>query len=84
MYRLIVTRHAAKDLEKLPPKDQLRVLGAFDALRENPHAGKPMHGEMKGQWSLRLWPYRIIYVCDHKTVTVAVIKIGHRQGIYKK
>jgi mRNA-degrading endonuclease RelE of RelBE toxin-antitoxin system len=45
--------------------------------------GKKLQGDHKGQRSLRVWPYRIVYVVQQKVVTIAVLKIGHRQGVYK-
>ena len=38
-----------------------RVLSALIQLEINPFIGKKLKGEYKNQWSLRVWPYRIIY-----------------------
>ncbi|MDO8649453.1 MAG: type II toxin-antitoxin system RelE/ParE family toxin [Candidatus Peregrinibacteria bacterium] len=83
MYALEVKTKAQKQLESLPEKDQRRVLAVFDVLRENPTAGKQLEGKYKGFRSLRVWPYRIIYAVDHAIVTVTVVKIGHRKGVYR-
>jgi mRNA-degrading endonuclease RelE of RelBE toxin-antitoxin system len=39
-------------------------------------------GKLKGCYSLRAWPYRIIYQIIKKSLYVAVIRILHRQGAY--
>jgi addiction module RelE/StbE family toxin len=83
MYRLVLTTRAEKDFDRLPKKEQIRVAEAFELLRENPLMGKKLQGDHKGQRSLRVWPYRIVYVAQQKVVTIAVLKIGHRQGVYK-
>lgn len=83
MYRVEVKKRAKKEIAALPKKEQQRVVAAFDVLRENPFAGKKMQGEYEGAWSLRVWPYRILYTIHQEIVTVTVLRVGHRQGIYK-
>ena len=82
-YKVIVLKHAEKERCKLPPRDQERVLLALISLETDPFRGKQLHGDYEGAWAIRVWPYRIIYTIDRKIVTVTVLKIGHRQGVYK-
>ena len=44
--------------------------------------GKKLKGELAGQYSLAIKPYRIVYTVEKKVVTVTVLHIGHRQGVY--
>lgn len=74
---------AKKEMKALRKKDQQRVIAAFVVLRENPFVGKKLEGKYGGAWSLRVWPYRIIYTIDRKIVTVTVLRVAHRQGAYK-
>lgn len=83
MYRVEVKKKAKKEIAALPKKEQQRVVAAFDVLRENPFAGKKMQGEYEGAWSLRVWLYRILYTIHHEIVTVTVLRVGHRQDVYK-
>lgn len=83
MYHLEVKKRAAKEIAALQKKDKQRVLEALDTLRENPFVGKKLEGDYQGSWSLRVWPYRIIYLIDRKVVTVWVLRVKHRQGAYK-
>ncbi|MFA5800686.1 MAG: type II toxin-antitoxin system RelE/ParE family toxin [Candidatus Peribacteraceae bacterium] len=83
MYIVEVKKKAKKEIAALPRKEQQRVVAAFDVLRENPFAGKKLQGEHEGAWSLRVWPYRIIYTIHQKIVTVTVLRVGHRQSVYK-
>lgn len=82
MYRVVFHLHAQKDLRGIPAKDQRRIAAVIGRLSINPFVGKKLHGERAGQWSFKIWPHRIIYIIDRKIVTVTIIAIGHRQGVY--
>lgn len=84
MYTVILKKAARKQLSQLPRKDQERINAAIDTIGENPFMGKHLHGESDGYYSLRVWPYRIIYTIEKKIITVTVVAISHRQGIYKR
>ncbi len=83
MYRLEIKKKAMKEIHALPAKDQQRVLAAFDVLAEDPYAGKKLEGRYKGAWSFRVWPYRILYTIHQNILTVSVLRVGHRQGVYR-
>jgi addiction module RelE/StbE family toxin len=83
MYLLHVKKKALKEIAALPQKEQVRIISAMASLQEDPFAGTKLHGEYDGAWSFRVWPYRIIYTVSQKTVTVTVLRVGHRQGVYK-
>jgi len=82
-YRVIIQPTAQKQLRKLPKNHRARIDRAFEFLREDPLAGKKLKGERRGEYALRVWPYRIIYTVHKKKVTVFGLAIGHRQGIYR-
>lgn len=46
--------------------------------------GLPLKRNLKGLMKLRVGHYRIIYSVQKNTITVFVIKIGHRKEVYKK
>jgi len=81
-YRITVKPSAEKELEKIENKDRKRILEALWHLSADPFLGKKLAGEYHGYYSLRVWPYRIIYTVLRKKLLVVVIKIGHRQGVY--
>ena len=82
-YQLRIKPSAEKELKKFPKKDYYRVLAALAAIANDPFSGKKLEGKRNGQWSFRVWPYRIIYSVIKKELMVLVISIGHRQGAYK-
>jgi len=73
-----------KEIEKLSKKEYQRILLAFTAIASDPFIGKKLEGEYAECYSYRVWPYRIIYQILKKQLVVLVIKVGHRQGVYKK
>ena len=83
MYKLIIKRKAQKQFDALPANDRERVLGALDGLCDNPFAGKKLQGTLHGQYSVRVWPYRILYTIDRKVITITVLSIGHRKDVYR-
>lgn len=81
-YRVIVLKKAQKEALKLPSKDQVRVFAAIAALEDDPFQGKKLNGDLEGLWAMRVWPYRILYNVHRETITVTVVRIGHRQSVY--
>lgn len=84
MYQVFIERSAQKELKKIPPKEQRRIAEAIEYLAEEPFAGKKLQGTYKNRYSLRIWPYRIIYTVVKSKITVFILAIGHRQGVYNK
>ena len=83
-YRLYLKPNVEKNLNKFPQKDIYRIQMALTVIASNPFSGKKLDGERKGEWSFRVWPYRIIYKIYRHELVILVISIGHRQGVYKK
>lgn len=82
MYTVILERPAQKQFKKIPHQYQAKILKALEYLAADPFSGKKMKGEYEDQYTLRVWPYRIIYKIDRKQIVVFVLAIGHRQGAY--
>ncbi|OGJ59260.1 hypothetical protein A2881_00385 [Candidatus Peribacteria bacterium RIFCSPHIGHO2_01_FULL_55_13] len=84
MYNVILLPKAERQLARLPNKDYQRVARSLHVLKEDPFLGTPMSGNGKGYFSLRVWPYRVIYTIEHQRVRINVVSIGHRKDVYKK
>lgn len=80
---LVVKKSERKKLQKLPTQIHLRIIETLDKIKGNPLIGAKLHGELAGYFKLRLGDYRIVYSFDAKHSIVYVVKIEHRQGIYK-
>lgn len=81
-YRVVIPRKVQKDFNKVEKRFRARMLAALAALSSNPYLGKKLEGEHKGEWSCRVWPYRIIYQIKKKELIILVIRIGHRREAY--
>lgn len=55
---------------------------ALVELSKNPYIGKRLEGQLRDFYSLRVWPYRMIYQIINKELFVFVIQIKHEQGVY--
>lgn len=83
MFTIQYTDKALKSLKKIPKNWQKRIDKAIEGLISDPYQGKKLQGELKGLFSLRIWPYRVIYTVQKRIVTVVILDIGHRQNVYK-
>ncbi len=81
-FHVVIPKKVQKKLCKIPQNFRKKIIISLVFLSKNPHLGKKLEGERKGEWSLKVWPYRIIYRIKKEELVILVIKIGHRQGIY--
>ena len=82
MYKVQFSARSHKALKKIPRKQAGRILKAVQLLQTEPFLGKKLQGEYEGYYSVRVWPYRVVYEIRKKKLIIFVIDIGHRQGIY--
>lgn len=83
MYQIILSRTAERDLSKIDKKYKPHIFAALFDLRKEPFLGKRLKGKFQDCYSLRVGIYRIIYKIYKKELDILVIRIGHRQGMYK-
>ena len=83
MAKVYFTPNTQKILLKLKDKKlEKRIAGAKSKLETNPYEGKKLTGKLEGQYSLRIWPYRIVYfINQHKDVIITDIR--HRKDVYR-
>ena len=81
--QVIITPKALRQLAHLQKPNQTKVKKKLSVLEQNPFLGKKLGGELVDQYSLRAWPYRILYIIEKRQSKVYVISIIHRQGAYK-
>jgi len=80
---LHLSQSVDKNLSKLPKHIQTRIISSFDKIIQNPVSGIKLHGELKNYYKFRVGDYRIIYSFNAKESLVQIVKIEHRQGVYK-
>lgn len=78
---------ARKELRKLDPDTQKRILGWLRqriAGKPDPRRfGKSLKGRMKGLWRYRIGSWRIICQLQDEHRLALVVRIGHRRDIYE-
>lgn len=84
MYHLVIKPKAEKALDKIPVEYREKFSRTFRSLIKDPFQGKKLEGELKGKYSIRVWPYRILYEVYKKELIVSVVDVGHRQSVYKR
>jgi mRNA interferase RelE/StbE len=83
-YAVEFRRSAEKDLRRLDPIVQRRVLRAAENLATNPRPDgcRKLQGS-ENAFRIRVGDYRIIYTADDAVLIVAVERIRHRREVYR-
>jgi mRNA interferase RelE/StbE len=80
-FRLEFAPRFERRLKNLDRQSQIRILREVQVLKVDPHAGKPLRGRWEGTRSLRIGPYRVIYMASKDKVIV--LTVGHRKAVYE-
>ncbi|MHB1316382.1 MAG: type II toxin-antitoxin system RelE family toxin [Minisyncoccota bacterium] len=82
-FSLEIKPKARKNLNKIAEPHHSRLIAALDKIVASPFSGKALSGNREGEYSIRVWPYRIIYIIRKKELIIVVVEVDHRQSIYK-
>jgi mRNA interferase RelE/StbE len=84
VYKIVFRKSAEKQLLKLPKQLGLKIIELIKSLSENPipFSAQKMSG-FENIYRLRSGAYRLVYSIDKEVLVIEIIKIGHRQNIYK-
>jgi mRNA-degrading endonuclease RelE of RelBE toxin-antitoxin system len=80
---LILSKNAEKEYKKLPKSDQKKVYRKLQVVEKTPTDSKKLFGQLAGIYSVRVWPYRILFQINEREQRIEVLKIAHRQSVYK-
>ena len=80
--KIILSPRAAKQYKKIGAKDKPKVDRKIDLLVKDPLSGKALQGEYKGEYTLRVWPLRIIYIFDPDQQIIQIEDIDYRGSVY--
>ena len=84
-YNIRLAKEAGSDLEYLHRSDRKifnRILANIESLSGSLRKGKPLVGDHKGEFSLRVGKYRIIYELDTKKRIIYILTVKHRKAVY--
>jgi mRNA interferase RelE/StbE len=82
-YKVYFKESVEKDFLAIPKTDLQKILRRIQALTEDP---RPQgHEKLTGQerYRIRQGHYRIVYSIQDKELTVWIVKVGHRKGVYR-
>ena len=82
-YRVFFKASVRKDLDAIPKKDLRRILSRIKRLTDDPRppgCEKLTGGE---RYRLRQGRYRVLYSIQDDELTVWVVKVGYRKGVYR-
>ncbi|RLA74351.1 MAG: type II toxin-antitoxin system RelE/ParE family toxin [Epsilonproteobacteria bacterium] len=83
MYEVIMPKHVFKELSSTNKKDQQLIFDKIKDLEKGNFTNdKPLKGKHKGKFRKIAGDYRIVYLRQNNTLTIAVLKIAHRKGVY--
>lgn len=80
---VVFSKDAQKQLEKLPKAEAKKVVRKIEQLEQFPYSAKKLSGKLEEVYSLRAWPYRIIYQIYPRDENILILQVEHRQGVYK-
>ena len=84
-YNVELAKEAAFDLEDLHKADRrlfTRMLAKIESLCSTPFEGKPLVGNHKGEYALRVGDYRIVYELNTPKHIVYILTVKHRKRVY--
>jgi len=85
-YSIELSKEAADDSDALYRSDRKlfhRIIKKMESLEGSPYEGKPLVENHKGEFSLRVGDYRIVYEIDSSNHVIYVLTIKHRKHVYK-
>lgn len=86
-YTVRYEKNAQKSLKKMDKHLAKLILAWVSKNLEgtnNPRIhGKSLVGNKSGQWRYRIGDYRLLAHIDDEIITILVLEIGHRKGVYK-
>ena len=83
-FEIRISRMAERQLRKLPPEGRDRVVRAVRALADDPvpRGSRRLTG-YDDVFRIRIGAYRVLYSASASTLTLLVLKIGHRKDVYR-
>ncbi len=85
-YSIELSREAERDMNALYLSDRKlfhRIIKKMEYLEEHPYEGKPLVGNHKGEFSLRIGAYRLVYEMDVTHRVLYVLTVKHRRDVYR-
>lgn len=80
MVDVIYTDKFEKEVKKLDSSIKDKVIKQIEKIIQDPNVGKPLRYDLKGERTIYVKPYRIIYHFSQTTITF--LRVEHRKSVY--
>lgn len=81
-YKIEIKASARKELRKLDSRVRKRVVEAIADLADVPRPDGCKKLKAVDGYRIRVGDYRVVYTVDDGLITVVVVKVGPRGGVY--
>ena len=81
--KIAVPDHVARLVRSMHPHIKKKVRAAFQAIVDEPFAGKALKDELAGLRSFRVGRHRVIYRLPKKG-QIEIVAVGSRESIYEE
>jgi mRNA-degrading endonuclease RelE of RelBE toxin-antitoxin system len=82
MVEVVYTEKFEKELKKSDNSIKEKAIKQIKKIIENPEIGKPLRYNLKGERTVYVWPFRILYA--HSENTIYFLRFEHRKDVYGK
>ena len=82
-YKIEVKKSAERELRHLPKQSLQKIIGKIKALADDPHPADSIKLSNQEKYRLRVGRYRVLYQVENDILTIIIVKIGHRKGVYR-
>jgi mRNA interferase RelE/StbE len=83
-YSLVFKKSVAKDLRAFPQADVKKILSRIRSLAIDPRPAGCEKLSAQERYRIRQGVYRIIYEIADQTLSILVVKVGHRRDVYRR
>lgn len=83
IYRVEISRRAAKAVTSLDKPLRRRILTAIESLSGNPRPDGCKELAGRETWRIRVGDYRVVYEIHDEVLLVLVVDAGHRREMYR-
>lgn len=83
-YKHLVHPSAVKEIESAPGKDRLQIIKRIHDLSSDPRPpGREKLSGHDDEYRVRHGMYRIVHTISDVSFVVRIVKVGHRNGVYR-
>ncbi len=80
MVDILYTNKFEKEIKKLDSSIKSKVIKQIEKIIQNPKIGKPLRYDLRGEKTIYVKPYRIIYSFNQKSIIF--LRVEHRKFVY--